>query len=749
MSRPKLRLPLVLAATIVATVLVARSADIGAVGVRLVVKVDNVSGKAKLISQQRGAALSTGAGGNPAVLQGNLQVYYVDDPANSAALAMPAPWLRNSGKVARFTNKLSPAGPTAVRAAMLRSGGIAKVVARGLGGLDISVPPGSGGVIVVYTFENGNDASVHRICSRYSTADGSSVKHRNTSRGHRLHLKNGISVACPSCGDGVLNGDETDVDCGGPSCSACGDGSSCSVDGDCSSGVCNGGVCQAAGCSDGVLNGDESDVDCGGSCPACSPGQSCNVGGDCDTGICSSGVCVLPPCANGVMDGNETDVDCGGDACPACGLGQGCSHAADCTTLSCVGNICQAPSCSDGAHNGDETDVDCGGSCPGCADGGACAGAGDCLSGVCTGNQCQTASCSDGVQNGDESDVDCGGSCAACLDGGSCTVDGDCQSGVCAGNECQAASCSDGVQNGDETDVDCGGTCAACGTGGGCAVAADCQSGVCLGNECQAPSCSDAIKNGDETDVDCGGGCPACADGSICQVADDCQSSVCVSNFCQTPTCHDGVQNGDEDGVDCGGASCGACSCETRGECIMFVTSTSFGGNLGGLAGADSLCNLRAAEAALVGTYQAWLCDGITAPADRSLKASVPYRRTDGALIASNWADLTDGSLANPINRDQHGNDLSATSPFLPWTYVTSAGTCDDETYLSPGSGPCPAFSNCKTNCANNGANNGWTSGSGLAQGSKGDINATNGNWTDGVTGLCSTPAERIYCIEQ
>jgi hypothetical protein len=159
--------------------------------------------------------------------------------------------------------------------------------------------------------------------------------------------------------------------------------------------------------------------------------------------------------------------------------------------------------------------------------------------------------------------------------------------------------------------------------------------------------------------------------------------------------------------------------------------------------------HIAAAAAGLVGTYQAWICGNAGAPATRSLHATVPYRRTDGSLIANNWADLTDGSLANPINRDEFGNNLSATCPCLPWTHVNPDGTCAGHTYLSPGSGPCPAFQNCPRNCANDGGNNGFTSSSGFVQGDKGDFNRTDGGWTDSNSALCSTPAERIYCIEQ
>ncbi len=73
-----------------------------------------------------------------------------------------------------------------------------------------------------------------------------------------------------TCTDGVQNGNETGVDCGGD-CTAC------------------------PTCDDGIQNGSETDVDCGGDdCPAC------------------------PTCDDGIQNGNETGVDCGGD-CDPCG----------------------------------------------------------------------------------------------------------------------------------------------------------------------------------------------------------------------------------------------------------------------------------------------------------------------------------------------------------------------------------------------------------------------------------------------
>jgi hypothetical protein len=103
---------------------------------------------------------------------------------------------------------------------------------------------------------------------------------------------NGQCVA--SCTDGIQDGHETDVDCGGPDCMPCADGKHCLVNSDCLSHVCIGGVCAAPTCSDGVKNGLETDIDCGGPvCPKCGLGKQCLVGSDCVSGICTNGVCSL------------------------------------------------------------------------------------------------------------------------------------------------------------------------------------------------------------------------------------------------------------------------------------------------------------------------------------------------------------------------------------------------------------------------------------------------------------------------
>jgi hypothetical protein len=57
----------------------------------------------------------------------------------------------------------------------------------------------------------------------------------------------------PSCTNGVRDGDETDVDCGGGACPPCANGRACAVRRDCAALVCAGGRCSAdLGCADGT-----------------------------------------------------------------------------------------------------------------------------------------------------------------------------------------------------------------------------------------------------------------------------------------------------------------------------------------------------------------------------------------------------------------------------------------------------------------------------------------------------------------
>jgi hypothetical protein len=102
----------------------------------------------------------------------------------------------------------------------------------------------------------------------------------------------------------------------------------------CAEGQCRSPIPSPA-CDDRVLDGDETDVDCGGSCAACPPGASCKAAKDCQAPGCTDGKCIAPTCTDGVRDGFESDVDCG-DNCPACALGKGCYTDLDCSAGKCM-----------------------------------------------------------------------------------------------------------------------------------------------------------------------------------------------------------------------------------------------------------------------------------------------------------------------------------------------------------------------------------------------------------------------------
>jgi len=126
-------------------------------------------------------------------------------------------------------------------------------------------------------------------------------------------------------------------------------------------------------CTDGTLNQDESDLDCGGTtCPGCEEGKICSVNSDCETNFCSNGLCA-PSCTDGILNQDEINIDCGGTYCGPCGDGLACTSPTDCASGYCYGGICRTETCSDDIQNQDEAEVDCGG--PNCA---------PCISGLIT-----------------------------------------------------------------------------------------------------------------------------------------------------------------------------------------------------------------------------------------------------------------------------------------------------------------------------------------------------------------------------
>lgn len=162
----------------------------------------------------------------------------------------------------------------------------------------------------------------------------------------------------------------------------------------------------------------------------------------------------------------------------------------------------------------------------------------------------------------------------------------------------------------------------------------------------------------------------------------------------------------------------------------VFVTSTTYTGNLGGLSGADSKCQARATAANLSGVWKAWLSTGDLAASSRITHSANPYKLVDGKVVANDWNDLVDGTIQNPIIKDELGNVVTNGEV---WTNTRSNGgpyyglpiqTCNDWTLDSGGSNSSVFLS--------------------------GNAFKTNAEWTNrvDVAWACSNQ-RRLYCFEQ
>jgi formylglycine-generating enzyme required for sulfatase activity len=150
-------------------------------------------------------------------------------------------------------------------------------------------------------------------------------------------------------------------DCGGPGEPACGERADCLDNGDCGpNDICaDDGKCSPAACINGVQDGTETDVDCGGAtCPKCADGKRCDDDASCKNGWCNGGICTEPRCDDGVKNGFESDVDCGGPCETGCPAGKACNDHDDCASGGCsYQKVCvDRPSCTE--HHGGDT---CGG----------------------------------------------------------------------------------------------------------------------------------------------------------------------------------------------------------------------------------------------------------------------------------------------------------------------------------------------------------------------------------------------------
>jgi hypothetical protein len=166
----------------------------------------------------------------------------------------------------------------------------------------------------------------------------------------------------------------------------------------------------------------------------------------------------------------------------------------------------------------------------------------------------------------------------------------------------------------------------------------------------------------------------------------------------------------------------------------VFVTTTTYLGNLGGLVGADAKCNERAQAAGLSGSYTAWLSDSTTLATDRITHASAPYMLVDGTKLADNYADLSCQAnsifgfdcLQHAINLHEDGTfrDAVAGASFTGTTIDTNTG----------------AYIKSTANCEN------WSTSVGY--GTFGDPRYTEQNWTSSGNAECTNPNMHLICFQ-
>jgi len=112
------------------------------------------------------------------------------------------------------------------------------------------------------------------------------------------------------------NADNSDACLVGCEIATCGDGyvhvgvEACDDANDVDEDGCNNTCAAPATCIDGLKNGQESDIDCGGpTCEGCLDGEGCVDGLDCGSGFCDEHVCVTPRHCRDIRDLELADAD--------------------------------------------------------------------------------------------------------------------------------------------------------------------------------------------------------------------------------------------------------------------------------------------------------------------------------------------------------------------------------------------------------------------------------------------------------
>ncbi len=167
----------------------------------------------------------------------------------------------------------------------------------------------------------------------------------------------------------------------------------------------------------------------------------------------------------------------------------------------------------------------------------------------------------------------------------------------------------------------------------------------------------------------------------------------------------------------------------------IFVTSGTYTGNLGGLSGADTICNTEAASAGLSGTWKAILSTSSTnantgVGGDNGQGVTISYDVYDtlNNLIANGPLTFWDGTHSAPISYHADGSGLGGSTSV--WTGSGNNG--GDWAYPDCG------YSSCDCN--------GWTSNSASIVGQTGSSGSESSDWINQSSSACNT-SQPLYCV--
>ena len=564
-----------------------------------------------------------------------------------------------------------------------------------------------------------------------------------------------------NCNDGnVCTDDSCDPGVGCthlPNQAACDDGSVCTLADQCLNGECAAGA--AANCEDGNLcTQDSCDPLLGclhvATVGECSDGNECTTGDHCEQGICvSTG---LETCDDGNICTDDSCSPAGGcmhtlNAAP-CDDGNVCTTSDKCDLGACAGsgtlvcddgNLCTDDSCdavTGCKHLHNQLD---------CDDGNLCTGEDKCSAGWCIG--ATIVKCNDGNVCTDDECLPAMGcvytnNAVPCDDGDQCTAGDLCAQGACAAG--QQVECDDGLFcNGIEA----------------CHALLGCQAGappVLDDNDpCTVDACDEAqdeVTHTPDTFV----ASPASISGP--SAVESGQTGVVyvaavvaeADSYSWTVPAGAAVTEGQGTGeikVNYGGSSGQVCvtaknACgESEPTCLsitvtssekrVFVTSTKFTGNLGGLAGADAKCQSHANAADLGGVWKAWLSDSTDSAANRLAHGTKPYKMLNGQTVADNWADLTDSSISASWEINEHGNKI----PFDPGGSVSGCSWAGGM-FFFPWTGSANSGQPSGNHCSN------WSTSGGTGRVGLGGYSLS--QWTNWCDFPCSRQSH-LYCLEQ